>query len=353
MTLLDSPPTRRRRLAALALAVVLAVLAAATSAPAGFAAPQATASPSGPRLGAIAAFDGGAADRGRKVPAATSGNLLLSKGVFTPLADVPGAGRTAHVAINNRGQTVGTYDDGSGPPFHGFLRDKRGRFTRFDVPGASSTLPLGINDHGHVVGFYVDSGRPNGVGGSFLREPDGDIRRIDVPDAFVTQAHGINNRGQIVGFYADAGGALHGFVLSNGAFRTIDVPGARGSGGLDINDRGEITGGYADAHGRTHGFRLREGVFTTIDPPGAVDVPGSPGFAATAPFGISNRGQVVGQYADAQGLHAYLLDDEVYTTIDPPAGPGTTAADINDRGQIVIPGPGGLFIQFGSPGGEQ
>ena len=272
MTLLESPPIRRRRLAALALAVVLAVLAAATSAPAGSAAPQATASPSGARLGAIAAFDGGAADRGRKVPAATSGNLLLSKGVFAPLADVPGAGRTAHVAINNRGQTVGTYDDGSGPPFHGFLRDKRGRFTRFDVPGASSTLPLGINDHGHVVGFYVDSGRPNGVGGSFLREPDGDIRRIDVPDAFVTQAHGINNRGQIVGFYADAGGALHGFVLSNGAFRTIDVPGARGSGGLDINDRGEITGGYADAHGRTHGFRLREGVFTTIDPPGAVDV---------------------------------------------------------------------------------
>ncbi len=58
------------------------------------------------------------------------------------------------------------------------------------------------------------------------------------------------------------------------------------------------------------------------------------------PFAINNRGQIVGQYADAQGLHAYLLDDGVYTTIDPPAGPGTTAADINDRGQIVIPFPG-------------
>ena len=124
-----------------------------------------------------------------------------------------------------------------------------------------------------------------------------------------------------------------------------------GSGLLDINDRGELTGGYQDAQQRTHGFRLRKGVFTTIDPPGAVDVPGSPGFAATAPFGINNRGQVVGQYADARGLHAYLLDDGVYRTIDPPAGPGTTAADINDRGQIVVPGPRGLFIQCKAPCG--
>ena len=118
---------------------------------------------------------------------------------------------------------------------------------------------------------------------------------------------------------------------------------------MDLNDRGEIVGSYADERkgdpkGITHGFRLRKGVFTTIDPPGAVDIDGTPGFRATVPFATNNRGQVVGQYADAQGLHAYLLDDGVYTTIDPPAGPGTTATDINDRGQIVIPKPRGLFI---------
>ena len=71
-----------------------------------------------------------------------------------------------------------------------------------------------------------------------------------------------------------------------------------------------------------------------------------PVWADTAPFGINNRGQIVGQYTDAVGLHAYLLDDGVYRTIDPPAGPRTTAMDINDLGQIVIPGPMGLFVQF-------
>jgi uncharacterized membrane protein len=346
MTPLTSTSIRRHLITAVAAALALALLAVAGSA----SAQPSAAAPS--LLGADLGLNpmpgtdlGPAAGRARQAPALTSGNLLLRNGVFSPLADVPGAGRTTHNAINNRGQTVGTYDDGSGPPFHGFLRDKRGRFTRFDVPGASSTFPFGINDGGRVVGLYEDSGRPNGVGGGFVRDPDGEITRIDVPGAVVTAPHGINNRGQIVGFYVDAGETLHGFLRSKGSFRTIDVPGTTRSGALDINDRGEITGGYADAQGRTHGFRLRKGVFTTIDPPGAIDVEGTPGFAATAPFGINNRGQVVGQYADAQGLHAYLLDDGVYRTIDPPAGPGTTAVDINDRGQIVIPGPRGLFLQ--------
>jgi uncharacterized membrane protein len=320
-----------RGLAAIALVAVLAALALAV-APAGAA--------------GLPGLDLGSDSAGaRRAPVATSENFLLRKDIFTPLEDFPGAGGTSHTAINNRGQTVGTYDGGAGSPVRGFLRDKRGRFTRVDVPGASRTIPAGVNDRGRVVGFYEGSARPTGVGG-FVREPDGEITRIDYPGALVTQPHGINNRGQIAGLYVDTGGRLHGFLRSKGSFRKIDVPGAVGSAAFAVNDRGEIVGGYGDTQGRTHGYRLRKGVFTTIDPPGAVDVPGNPGFAATAPFGVNNRGQVVGQYADARGLHAYLLDDGVYTTIDPPAGPGTVAADINERGQIVIPRPGSLFIQY-------
>jgi hypothetical protein len=98
---------------------------------------------------------------------------------------------------------------------------------------------------------------------------------------------------------------------------------------------------------------LPQGTFTRIDPPDAADVVG---FAATAPLGINNRGQVVGQYVDAVGvLHGYLSEQgRGFRTIDPPGGAGsfcaevpnvgrvcgTVAADINDRGQILLPAPG-------------
>jgi uncharacterized membrane protein len=355
---MSSPPNgplhRRRGLAALALAIVLAVLATAASPPARSAVPRATASIGVPPLDMMSAFADGAAARGRKGPATTSGNFLLGRGVFAPLEDLRGAAGTAYTGANNRGEFVGTYTDAAGT-LHGFRRDRKGRFTTIDPPGSLATFANGINDHGEVVGYY---GVAEGKAQSFLRDRSGDITTIEVPGAVTTAPFDINNRGQVVGLYADtepdASGSvppnsIHGFVWTWASVRKIDVPGAIGTAAFDINDRGEVVGIYADPKerdpkGTTHGFRLRKGAVTRIDPPGAVDIDGSPGFRATAPLGINNRGQVVGQYADAQGLHAYLLDDGVYRTIDPPAGPGTTATDINDRGQIVIPKARGLFI---------
>jgi probable HAF family extracellular repeat protein len=325
---------------AAALALLLLGVAARASAQTGVAPTRALGAQLG--LNALLGSDlGRAAERVRPEPVPTSGNFLLRNGTYTPLEDVRGATYTAYLGTNNRGEFAGYYVDDDGTP-HGFRRNRRGRFTTIDAPGASFTFPLDINERGQVVGYSFGPG-DEVHGFSWTR---GVFTVVDPPDAVVTEAFGINNRGQVVGFYGDAGGAVHGFVWSKGSFTKIDVPGATGSGALDINDRGEIVGAYADAQAKTHGFRVRKGVFTTIDPPGAVDVPGSPGFAATAPFGINNRGQVVGQYADAQGLHAYLLDKGVYRTIDAPAGPGTTATDINDRAQIVIPAPRGLFLSY-------
>jgi probable HAF family extracellular repeat protein len=334
-------------------AAALAALAWTVAAPARAAENPASIS----RLGLDGSLDpglGSSAARTVHPRAATSGNLLLSRGALIPVEDVPGAASTAYTGADDRGEFVGSYSDtGAGaPPFHGFLRDTRGRFTRFDAPGAVQTFPSGVNDRGQVVGLFIDAA---GEGHGFVRDRRGDSTTIDAPGALVTAPHGINNRRQVVGFYADRAGVLHGFLRSDRSFATIDVPGATGTAAFDINDRGEIVGGYQDAQGRTHGFRLRRGVFATIDPPGAADVrcpgppgcgpPGIPGFAASVPLGINTRGQVAGQYADAQGLHAYLLDNGAYKTIDPPGG-STVAADINDRGEILLPGPTGFFIQY-------
>jgi probable HAF family extracellular repeat protein len=193
----------------------------------------------------------------------------------------------------------------------------------------------------------------------FLRRPNGTVTTIDIPGASNTTVYGINNRGAVVGAYSGADGKEHGFLLERGQVTVIDPPespedpAAINTAATDINDRGQIVGFYADAKGTYHGYRYDKGRFTRIDPPGAADVAG---LATTAPFGINNRGQVVGQSVDTTGvLHGYLWEQgRGFKTIDPPGGAsnacaelpnvgricGSIAADINDRGQILLPAPG-------------
>jgi probable HAF family extracellular repeat protein len=288
-------------------------------------------------------------------PADTAGAFTYRKGRYSPLDALDGR-LTSHVGINNRGQIAGGYL-ADGMTQRGFVRDQRGIYTSFDAAPGAQTLATDLNDHGTAVGFY---GVTEGHG--FLRKPNGAVTTIDVSDASSTNANGINNRGQVVGSYRDANGREHGFLLERGRVTRIDHPespedpAAVNTAATDINDRGQIVGFYADAGGTYHGYLYDKGRFTRIDPPGAADVAG---FATTAPFGINNRGQVAGQSVDPAGvLHGYLWEPKRgFKTIEPPrpAGSfctelpdggricGTIAADINDRGQILLPAPGGFY----------
>jgi probable HAF family extracellular repeat protein len=56
----------------------------------------------------------------------------------------------------------------------------------------------------------------------------------------------------------------------------------------------------------------------------------------TQPHAINNRGQIVGDYLDAEGkYHGFLLDGGVFITIDAPGGTSTKALDIDDSGRVV------------------
>src|SRR6266850_221322 len=67
--------------------------------------------------------------------------------------------------------------------------------------------------------------------------------------------------------------------------------------------------------------------FTTIAVPGAT---------GTAPIGINDRGQIVGQFSEPTERHGFLTADGItFTTIDVPGAMYTFASGINDRGQIV------------------
>jgi hypothetical protein len=247
---------RGRAIAAIAAATLVAVLALAGTVPAG-AAPE--------RLQAMETTVGPA------------GGLLLDRGVFRPLPDVPGAQQTVHFRNNNRSEVVGLYADLSDgtPRLRGFLMRKR-KVTRIDVPGAVSTLPLGINDRGEVVGGWVG------------------------PDAKVDPVDGETK-------------PVHGFLWEKGRFKTFDIPGATTTAPYEINNRGEIVGNYADAAGAQHGFLLRRSGVTTIDHPRATDAPDKTG---TRVVGIDDRGRLVGSYGDDAGtIRAWKWENGRFTTI--------------------------------------
>jgi hypothetical protein len=93
-------------------------------------------------------------------------------------------------------------------------------------------------------------------------------------------------------------------------FAKIDVPNSTETLANGINARGDIVGRYADADGVFHGFFLRKGVFSTIDFPGA---------SLTAAFALNARGDIAGHFVDADGIdHGFLLSDGKFTQIDFP-----------------------------------
>jgi uncharacterized membrane protein len=345
MTSLTTTSIRRRSLAAIAAAgVVFAALAVASSQPA-----SAAAAKPGPTLGppvlAELALHPQAARTRRPPVGSPDGGLLLDRGVFRPLPDVPGALQTVHFRNNNRGQIVGLYvDDSDGTPRgRGFLM-RKGRVTGIDVPGAMGTVPTGIDDSGRVVGGWVGpeatvdpvTGELFPVHG-FLWD-GGRFKKFDIPGAITTAPYEINNRGQIVGNYGDAAGAEHGFVLRRGVVTTIDHPGAsdapdmNGTRVVGIDDRGRLVGSYGDDAGTLRAWKWEDGEFTTIHPPGALHSEASE---------INNRGQVVGRYVDpTPKLRSFLLDRGRLKPIDVPDRCDTSALGLNDRDQILIPAPG-------------
>jgi probable HAF family extracellular repeat protein len=334
------PNARQRRRLAVAGAVVLVALMAGPAAaamPPMEAAPG-PAQPSTSDTRAVATGGSPRPDTRTPLPA-----FLLDKGSYTTF-DAPGAVmQTGAAAINNLGMIAGNYVDADGA-YHGFLRERRGRFITVDLPGALATQPSDLNDLGQMVGTYSTTARqpqaPDARPRGFLLD-QGRFIRIDVPGAMLTRANGINNRRQVVGEYVDRAGRFHGFLWDKGRYTTVDVPGAAASGLLNVNDRGQLIGGYvkdlAEQPVTLHGFQLDKGRVTTLDaPPGPL----------TLAIGNNNRGRIVGAGTTggvAAGgpvptIRGFLLrrgPKGPFTLIAVPGAPNTLPSGINDLDQIV------------------
>lgn len=208
--------------------------------------------------------------------------------------DFPGAVSTYPNGINKKGSLVGTYTfEQTGLPYHGYQLVNN-VYTTIDYPGPGATSPLGINDSGQIAGSYYE-----GVNGHGFLYSNGAFTLLDVSGSNYTQGVGINKAGDVVGVYTDAGGHDHGFLFHNGAYTTIDYPGATDTWALAINDKGQVVGAYGTGEivqglDVYHGFLDDNGTFSSFDVPFA-------GVAATGPYGINNKSQITGVYADANG----------------------------------------------------
>ena len=269
-------------------------------------------------------------------------SLQAADPTFTTF-DFPGAIFTDGVDINRSGDIVGHYIDANGID-HGYLLHN-GCFTTVDFPKGDGGHVHGINSAGDIVGLYYVGNKYHG----FLLSK-GVYTSIKFPDARNTRANGINSAGDIVGTYVEDkndpiqgnnDGKTHGFLLSGGVFRTIDFPDAHYTEAWRINDRGQVLGRYR-IHGDYHVFllTLATGEFTSIDFPGASETAGG----LTQMGGLNNHGDIASGYSNSLSdwslesfgaLHGFLLKNGSFTSFDVPTAAGTVPFGINDRGLIV------------------
>src|SRR5580693_3178498 len=132
---------------------------------------------------------------------------------------------------------------------------------------------------------------------------------------------------------------------SKAAFTTFDAPGAgtgagQGTYANNINTAGEIVGNYADANGVSHGYvRAANGTFTTFDAPGAGTASGQ---GTGGCWGINNAGEVACAYTDGNGVYHGLARaaNGALTDFSAP-GAGTAATQgtfpwsLNEAGEIT------------------
>ena len=263
--------------------------------------------------------------------------------------------------INDLGDVVGYYQEGdplaglggpAGVTYQAFKRDLNGTFSKINPPDATrDSFATGVNNAGVVSGYFTDTS--NNTHGYLLTGTQFEI--LDVPGpgptgpASTTIALGLNSHGDVVGSYYSGLGttispSIDGFALHDGIYSDVIVPGVSASmvqpatgfsainHAFGINSNGDVVGYYfarydPNSYG-LHGFLLSNGGYQTLDYPGT-------SYHATTAFGINDAGQIVGDFEDEKGPHAYLYSDGIFTPLDILGINRGQAFGINNRGQIV------------------
>jgi hypothetical protein len=187
-----------------------------------------------------------------------AGTYLDSNGFVLQSRKFTNSANTQFYAINDLGDTCGSYNGANTVPGIPGLIVSSGSKTTFFAPGATGkaaeTRAEAINNLGDVAGPFTTDGK---IYSSFYRSASGTMNVITYPKAMQTLVHGLNDHGWLCGHYLDVQNVEHGFVLIEGNYVTYDYPGGIGTSFNSINNMGLISGLYTTANGVWHGLVLK------------------------------------------------------------------------------------------------
>jgi hypothetical protein len=192
------------------------------------------------------------------------------------------------------------------------------------APGANLTEPQGISNKGVVVGAYWD-GSNNG-----FTVQDG-VFSTYTP-YYDSALSGMNSSGEMVGSYNPnyGGDPPQGFTVIDGVLTAFSVPDVTGTIPAGISDSGNIVGQYYNNNstdGNWQGFLYSSGTFITLDYPGA---------QSSGARGVNDRGEVAGFYNDSTGIsHSYTYQNGAFQELVVPGCWQSGALGINNLGDVV------------------
>jgi len=268
------------------------------------------------------------------------------KPAYQPVALVPftpGQGSGVATAINNQGMVCGMW---SGPTGAFCWRD--GTLTALQpLPGDDNVFVESINERGQAVGFSQSTTSFRRTAVVFV---DGVAQPLTIPQATESEASDIDNAGDVAGTYTTLTGEAMAYLMRHGQLQDLGTLGQtqRSSSAAGINSRRQVVGtSRIDTltpigNIQSRAFLFEDGTLHALPTPA--------GYGSGASR-INERGQVIGWLerndASYDFWRAVLWDKgELKVLLDQPSD----ARGINNRGQVVggvLNGSGGFFYDPG------
>ena len=135
------------------------------------------------------------------------------------------------------GQIVGTFIDPTNR-YHGFLATG-GSFTTIDVPGPTTTYAFGVNDTGQIVGVFIDGTGNHGFVATPIMDTTPPVIRVSATPATLWPPNGKMISVTIAGTITDAGSGVNG---STATYAVTDEYGSvQPSGHATLGQNGSYT----------------------------------------------------------------------------------------------------------------